>query len=187
MEPQSGLPPSIVSEGANLISGGGLSIAGLTHCTYCDCLKGWLEVGKKDLEAELVLLWSVEMLIQDISDEAKLFLHDSLNFCLLICCMSHRHHQLLSVAYQGSGNATHSFMCSLKHSLSSSCTWLPYFSYPFLWGMCLLLHSVFPMVPVSRHLSLTFSASLSFNTVSLGMIEPSLLDIALCGNLELQH
>lgn len=73
MQPQSVLPPSIVFEGANLASEG-LSISGWVYCTYCDCLNGWLEFGKKDLEAELVLPWYVETLIQDLSDEAKLLL-----------------------------------------------------------------------------------------------------------------
>lgn len=99
-----------------------LDFAAGAHCTYCSCLKGWLEVGKKDLEAELVLPRSVQVFVQDTPDKDKLLLQASLNFCLLICSMSHRHHQLLSAAYRGSGEATWSLTCLLKHSLSTSYT-----------------------------------------------------------------
>lgn len=76
-----------------------LNIAGWAHCTYCGCLKGCLEVEKKDLEAVLVLQGSV----QDTSD--KLLIQASLSFCLLIRSVPRRHPQLLSAACQGSGKA----------------------------------------------------------------------------------
>lgn len=76
-----------------------LNIAGWAHCTYCGCLKGCLEVEKKDLEAVLVSQQSV----QDTSD--KLLVQASLSFCLLIRSVPCTLHQRLSAACQGSGKA----------------------------------------------------------------------------------